>query len=116
MNQNPYSATTERTFARKGSSFLFWFVMTAILMVGFNLFPLLATWRAFHSDGMEQIGFPVTFFKRGGFSYHHNFFWGGLCADAVVLLLCSSAAGYCLRNGWRDALIRLNTANETGDD
>lgn len=116
MNQNPYSATTEGIPARKRSSFLFWFLLSAILLVGFNLFPLVVTWRAFHGDGMEQIGFPVPFIERGGFSYHQNVFWDALCADAVVLLLSSSAAGYWLRNGWRDALTRLKTANETGDD
>lgn len=80
----------------------FWFVAILVVMVLLNLARLCHTWKAFRLDGMEQIGFPLVFFERGGFAYHEALYPDHLAIDLTIAL----AAAYFGSHAIRDALRR----------
>ncbi|MEZ6094819.1 MAG: hypothetical protein R3C03_11395 [Pirellulaceae bacterium] len=55
-------------------------------MIAINASRLWITRHAFQTDGMEQIGFPLVFFERGGFSYHENWYFEMLAFDVVIAI------------------------------
>jgi hypothetical protein len=81
----------------------FFFVLGAMGVV--NLLPLLASWKAYRTDGMEIVGWPLTFRERGGFSYIEEFYLFNLLIDVAIAVAVSVVGARLLRNG-PAALIR----------
>jgi hypothetical protein len=70
------------------------FLAGALLAAGLNFLPYVLSRGAYQTDGLEVIGFPLTFRALGGFAYTSYFYWS---AFAVDLLFCGTAgmlAGY----------------------
>ena len=75
----------------------FFFVLGGMGVV--NLLPLLATWKAYGTDEMEVVGWPLAFHKRGGFSYVEEFYLFNLLIDVAIAVAVSALAAHLLRNG-----------------
>lgn len=75
------------------------FGLVVAIMVGLNFFRLWVTWRAWGTDGVEQIGFPFVFFERGGFSYHEKWHHELLAIDVAIGLAAAYWMTYIFRDG-----------------
>lgn len=89
-------------------------------MVALNLLRLAITWRAYRTDGMEQIGFPFAFFERGGLSYREDWHVHLLAADVAIALAFAIGFAHVLRDGWSTAFYRfqnwgLNPSSESAE-
>lgn len=71
----------------------FWFAAALFAMVSLNLTRLACTWKAFGTDGMEQVGFPFGFFERGGYSYHANLYADRLILDVAIAIVVAYVCG-----------------------
>lgn len=83
---------------------LYWayrFLAALLVMVALNLLTLARTWKAYHTDMTEQIGFPFVFFEHGGFSYHEVWHYELLLIDILIAL----AAAYGLANAFKEGFI-----------
>ena len=78
-------------------------------MAALNLLRLLVTWRAYGTDGFEQIGFPFVFFECGGFSHQENWYYHWLAADICIAIVGAAYAAHLLRDGWINAFRRFQT-------
>jgi hypothetical protein len=89
----------------------FWprFFVAGLIMVGANLLPLYVSWQAFDTDGYERVGWPFTFFERGGFKYHERLGLHWLLTDAIIAIAVAYAAAIALKNGWRAMVHNLRT-------
>jgi hypothetical protein len=81
--------------------FSYWkrFLLALVAMGAVNLLPLMATWEAYGMDGMEVVGWPLTFHERGGFSYVEHFYPLNLLGDVAFAVAVSAVAAYALRSG-----------------
>ena len=61
---------------------------------------LLFTWEAHHRDGLEQFGFPVVIFERGGFSGEEHFYPGALVVDLVIVVCFAATYAELTRDGY----------------
>lgn len=86
------------------------FFGTLILFVGLNLWVLYDTFGAYGFDGMEEIGWPLAFFARGGLSYHEIFEPLNLLADIAIAIGAAAGLTYLMRNGWQEFWHWLRTA------
>ncbi len=57
------------------------------VMLGLNAIRLFLTWRAYYTDGTQQIGFPFTFYEYGGFSPRENWYFDMLVIDFFVSII-----------------------------
>jgi hypothetical protein len=65
-----------------------------------NLVPLALTWRAFESDGIERIGFPLIVFERGGFSYYERFHPENLASNTVLMMFAAYVLAEAVPTSW----------------
>lgn len=86
----------------------FWVGFSAALVVaaGANLFPYWRTYGAAGTDGVEVIGFPLTFRRLGGFVPVYEFHAGALLIDLGL------AVGFALAVGW--AVMKLTASLSRG--
>jgi hypothetical protein len=75
--------------ARILSSYWFWFCALFLIAVIINFVPLAITWKAYNTDGFECIGFPLTFFARGGNSWREEFYSDQLVLDLAGAIVFS---------------------------
>ncbi len=110
---NPYESPKQPnrfgTINAKRTTWLQRFALGLAIMVGLNLFRLWLTWRAWGTDGMEQIGFPFVFFERGGFSWHENWYYEMLAIDVGVAFVGAYAIAHAFRHGLIASFRRLRT-------
>lgn len=78
-------------------------------MIALNAYRLWDTWGAYKLDGMEQLGFPIAFWERGGFVPHQNFYFHFLAIDIAVAVASAYLFSYALRDGWSGTLHRIQT-------
>lgn len=93
----------------KRTTWLQRFALGLAIMVGLNVFRLWLTWRAWGTDGMEQIGFPFVFFERGGYSWHENWYYEMLAIDVGVAFVGAYGFARVFRGGVIAAFRRLQT-------
>ena len=85
------------------------FLLAALILVVANLVPLWLTWKAYGLDGVEQVGWPLPFFERGGFSYYEVFDLAALLFDLTVLVSMSWLFAHATHGGLRATWRRLRT-------
>ena len=85
------------------------FLLGATLMIVVNLVPLYLTWKAWHTDGVETIGWPLSFYARGGFSYHVDDWPNRFVVDMVALLIAAKQFGDLTHGGFKATIHRLRT-------
>ena len=85
------------------------FIFGLAIMMTLNALRLAITWRAFRTNGMEQIGFPFVFFERGGFSYHSHWYYHLLAANVAIACALAMWFAHILRDGWTAAFHRIRT-------
>ena len=76
-------------------------------MLAFNFVRLCLTWRAFGSDGYEQIGFPFVVFERGGISYSVNVYYHWIAVNLLIALAVAYYGAHLFRDGWAAAFRKL---------
>lgn len=70
------------------------FCIVALLLLAANIWSLIFPNQL--QDGFKEIGFPMVFYREGGFSYHTEFKWLALGSDLVFCLNVSIFASYLL--------------------
>ena len=109
---NPYRSPTETqggTTSSPTQPFWWRFSLLFVLMVGVNFCRLALTWRAFGTDGYEQIGFPFVAFERGGFSYSQTLHWHWLAVNVALAIGVAYGGSHLLRDGWYAAFRKIQT-------
>jgi hypothetical protein len=110
VDANPYAAP--RPVATVASSFMrsYWcrFPIALAFMALVNAVPLFLTWQAYGTDGVEVIGWPFTFYSRGGYFFVKHFSPQACLADGLVALLAAHLLAVLLKNGWRKLLRRIS--------
>lgn len=90
------------------------FLIAALILVGsLSLLRQLMTWRAFGTDGLEQIGWPWVFFERGGYSYGEFFYPQWLVADILVAVGLAYFAAIVSQRGIRRIIAAARTWGTT---
>jgi hypothetical protein len=84
----------------RGRKFRFGFLVGLGAAVITNIVPYAFTFRAYGTDGLEQIGFPFTFREQGGFVYQYMFSSRALVLD-VAFCLCVGIAGGVIACIWK---------------
>ena len=109
---NPYRSPNESD-AESTTDFQskFWqrFALILLAMVALNFVRLFLTWRAFGTDGYEQIGFPFVAFERGGNSYSQTIYWHWSAANAILAIAVAYVGAKILRDGWYAAFRKIQT-------
>lgn len=72
--------------------FLRGFCIVTLLLVVANLWPLLGSVNV--QDGLREIGFPLVFYREGGFSFQTKFKLLALGSDLVLGLNIAMFTGY----------------------
>ena len=85
------------------------FATSLLVIIGIHFTQLYTMVAGGFADGIFGVGFPFTFFERGGIAYHETFCMHWLLADVVIALVISSFVAYLLRDGWRVAFRRVRT-------
>jgi hypothetical protein len=90
-NPNPYEAprAVNADVSGPGQSrgFCWWrFALILCVAIALNLLRLAMTWKAYGTDGYEQIGWPWAFHERGGFSWGEHFYPLLFLADVAVAI------------------------------
>ncbi|MDB4637868.1 MAG: hypothetical protein P8M30_18715 [Planctomycetaceae bacterium] len=92
--------TTNQSSETAGLYWAYRFLAALLAMVGLNLLTLARTWKAYHTDMMEQIGFPFAFRERGGFSgvdaWHYEF----LLIDILIALALAYGFAHAFKEGF----------------
>lgn len=78
-------------------------------MIALNAYRLWDTWGAYKTDGMEQLGFPIVFWERGGFCAYENLYFHFLAIDIALAVAFAYLFSYALRDGWGGTLQRMQT-------
>ena len=109
--ENPYRSPTEAQTKStlRASDFCRRFTLLLLVMLALNFGRLLLTWRAFGTDGYEQIGFPFVAFERGGFSYSESFYWHWFAANTILAITVAYFGARILCDGWYAAFRKLQT-------
>ncbi|MBL9124226.1 MAG: hypothetical protein JNG90_11380 [Planctomycetaceae bacterium] len=107
---------TLHTSAKPGSSSrarhtVILFMLGLCAMAIANLVPLGVTWRAYSVDGYETVGWPFSFYYRGGFRYEEIFLLEKLIADLAIALSAAFLFARFFQNGWR---YRLHQIHDSG--
>jgi hypothetical protein len=97
-NANPYEAPRAEIDARWETTpmreFRWWrFTVVFCVAIGLNLLRLAMTWKAYGTDGYEQVGWPWAFYERGGFSGGEHFYPSLFLADVAVALGLAYVSG-----------------------
>jgi ABC-type enterochelin transport system permease subunit len=69
-------------------------------MVGLNLLTLARTWKAYHTDMFEQIGFPLVFRERGGFAGVDAWHYELLLIDILIALAVAYGFAHACKEGF----------------
>lgn len=95
---------------RNDTPFWWRFGLVLPMLLACNIVPLLLTWRAYQTDGMEQVGWPFTVYARGGFSYHEVFDPVALLCNLFVACLMAALLARTLPSAWWPRQFSLRTA------
>jgi hypothetical protein len=78
-------------------------------MIVLNLLPFWATWGAHGTDGLERVGFPLSFLERGGISEQQAFYRAWLVTDLVIVLIAAKVFADVTHGGFKATIHRLRT-------
>jgi hypothetical protein len=71
-----------------------------------NLVPYYRTYGASGGDGVETMGWPLSFYEYGGIDGHWNRSVPIFCVDTMIAIVLAFVAGIGFRNGVRAVLIQ----------
>jgi hypothetical protein len=86
------------------------------LMAIVNVLPLYFTWNASATDGIECLGWPLTFHRRGGFSFTEEFLPWSLLRDVVIAVIVAHLLALGLQGGWYSFFRKLRTWGTPDDE
>lgn len=85
--------------------FRWWrFALILSAAIALNVLRLALTWKAYGTDGYEQVGWPWAFYERGGFSWGEHFYPLLFLADLAVAIGLAYIGG---RMTARDAIAQI---------
>ncbi len=81
----------------------FWLPFFAVLALApvMSLFTYWQTYQAWKTDGCEQIGWPFSFFARGGFAHGEYYYLKDLTIDIAIWITIATLVGLTVRDGVR---------------
>jgi len=90
-NSNPYEAPrhgdSDNLESNRKRGFCWWrFALFLCVAIALNVLRLAMTWKAYGTDGYEQVGWPWAFYERGGFSGGEHFYPLLLFVDCAIAI------------------------------